>query len=208
MTIRAFTYFNWFLVTVGLLITVVAGLVAVFKLTFGWYSTRTWYWLAMFDLSQAATIFIILLLISLLYLAVLKIVFRETDARQQTTGAAVVLLMLVATMLLCAVSWIAPLFQTGILGYREHIESARLDGHVYHLHFFDSDPAEGYNAIYHLYECDSLDLLCQPIYSKFRTTGGIEPDIEQIRLVSDPDEDRIALEINGEIAFINQSDPY
>jgi hypothetical protein len=88
-------------------------------------------------------------------------------------------------------------WQTGMT-YIELVQDVRLSSHTYHLVLRDYDPAEGYNAIYILYECDRLDFLCTTVRSLSRGNG-ITPDVEQIALIPHPDANSISLEINSEI---------
>ncbi len=195
---RILVIVNWILLVCAASITLLAAGFFIAKWFFGWNSPRTLYWISLYQpLDMVAAVLVMLPVIGVYLLVVILLFRRPTYERQQTIAGANVVFAVVTFALVCG-SQYSILVHTGILGYREHLETVRLTDHVYHLHYYGYD--ERYTYRYGVYECDSLDILCQQIYSVFRTTGGIEPDVEVIHLLIV--ENAIALEINGETVHI------
>ena len=189
---------NWILLLCVIVITILAAVFFIAKWFFGWNSPRTLYWISLYQpLDLVAAVVVMLPVIGVYLLVVMLILKRPIYDRQRAIAGANGVFVVVTFALVCG-SQYSILVHTGILGYREHLETVHLTDHVYHLHYYGYD--ERYTYRYGVYECDGLDILCQQIHSVPLTTGGIEPDVEVIHLLNI--ENAIALEINGEIVHI------
>ncbi|MCA9904002.1 MAG: hypothetical protein KC547_09105 [Anaerolineae bacterium] len=198
----------WLPFLVALIIAGVSVVLLLLLWAFGWGNPRVIYWLA-----YAATIsnndwttsaFGLFLGSAIVYLCI-EIALRIAKSTKQVHNivAASAFLVFFASLLLCGTSWIV-WWQTGIFGFRDHIETARLASYVYHLHFYSYDGVEGYNDYYYLYECDSLDILCRIIYTIPRTSVETRSVVNSIHMLPDPIVNTLVLEVNDEVVYTYQ----
>jgi hypothetical protein len=199
---------SWLPFFVALAVVASAFILLLLILVFGWGSPRVVYWLA-YDAtkfhSDWIAMAIVLFLVSAFIYACIEIILHLSKSQNPAHNriAASVFLTFIASLVLCGVSGVAWL-KGGFSSVVNHVEAVRMNDHVYHLHFSSSDASEGYNDFYYLYECDSLDFLCQSIYMVPRTTGGIVPDVTTIHFLPDPATNTLSLEINGEVVYTHQ----
>jgi hypothetical protein len=196
---QSLLYINWFLYRFMLLITFLSAVCFASLLIFGWGNHTVIYWLAMAEtrISQLAPPLVIAA--SVYFLLTLILVRKPADGLVRSSAASIVLLSLFASLFLCGTIF-TPIWQTGPLGYREHMVTEHLSEYTYHLQFFSSDFAEAYTHRYDLYECQ-FNLFCKQIYTVMKSNGGITPDVESIELVPDSVTNTLSLQVNGSTVF-------
>ena len=69
------------------------------------------------------------------------------------------IILTIISVLIASLSFFSVNFLVLTLGYRDHANSMRLDGHVYHLAYAFDDGEESY----YLYRCGSLGWICKRI---------------------------------------------
>lgn len=159
---------------------------------FGWGNTLVIYWLAMSDF-PAAEIAMVLFIFSQFYFYLTLILNRKSSVNTQPR--VIVLLAFVSSAFLFCASF-ASFWHTGVLGFREHIASARLHAYTYNLQFYSSDYVETYTHRYQLYRC-LVNTICTEIYSIQKS----DSEVDTIELSIDEAEDAVLLVINNEVVF-------
>ena len=181
-----------------LLITALCILYFVLLAFFGWNSDTVIYWLAISS-KWVWELALPLFFAWAAYFVLTLVLHRDTtEAVFRHYAARIVLLSFVASLVLCGTHFVA-FWQTGVLGYREHVTTVHLATHTYYLQFYAPDAVERYSNRYDLYECP-LNLFCQVIYSVLKDNG-ITPPVEQIDLVPDNAANAILVQMNGSTIF-------
>lgn len=199
------------LLTIGGVATIANLVYWLLVFAFGFSSDRPIYWLALYannENSLASIYLVIFLGLGVIYIitALIGILFlpKNEDRKVLEKGArGIILVFGVNWFIIVVASFMFPFFDGGgpLATIYQHIQTSHLTNRVYHLLYYDYDPAEGYNAQYIIYECSHSDIFCAEIYSISRSNGGITPDVKDINLVPDLDTNTVFIIVNGEIAY-------
>ncbi len=199
-----FFHINRFLYKFMLLAALLSIAHLVVLLFFGWGNSTVIYWLAMSQTlawKLAIPLFVVCAAYFLLNVALFP---KLEDKILEFYAALMVVLSIITGAFLCGTLYLG-VWQTGLLGYRQHVTAVRLNNYTYNLQFYSSDFAETYTHRYDLYAC-LFNTFCKEIYS-VPESNGITSDIETIALETEPLTNTLYVQINGSIAFNYQQNP-
>jgi hypothetical protein len=202
-------FINRLVIKIGVTAPIFAFVYLLVVITFSLESDRPIYWLALYfvnDNSIGIAYAGLVLILGIIYVVVAVIGFlflRKEDRKFLEKGASAIINLYRYSFFILSGGTYAVAFLAGSpLGIiTQHKQTVHTPNHVYHLLFYEYDPAEGYNARYRVYRCSSHDIFCVEIYSISESFGGLLPATETINLISDLNSDSISVEVNGEIAF-------
>ena len=112
---------------------------------------------------------IIFFVVGIVFIALILMAGVTKTKFNTRIGAQAVLLMIFTNALPFVVSialFILPGTYRSTFSEWENVSDANLNNHLYHLVYYTPDAVEG-SFYYHLYKCDSFNLFCEEIYSKF-----------------------------------------